>query len=59
MAAQQIGEDRFKRFSYYCFMYNQAFGITRYSEGWGDDYRWRFLPDPPMNWRGTPMIWRG
>ena len=40
-------------------MYNQAFGITRYSEGWGDDYRWRFLPDPPMNWRGTPMIWRG
>jgi len=43
-------------------LYNdfKAFGITRYSEGWNDtDYRWRFLPEPPGNWWGTPMDWRG
>jgi hypothetical protein len=38
----------------------KTFGITRYSEGWNDtDYSWRFLPEPPANWWGTPMDWRG
>ena len=38
----------------------QAFGITRYSEGWSDtDFHWRFLPEPPAVWWGTPDTWRG
>ena len=38
----------------------REFGITRYSEGWNDtDYKWRFLPEPPADWWGTPETWRG
>ena len=38
----------------------KAFGITQYREGGGTaNYNWRFLPDPPPNWWGTPMDWRG
>jgi len=38
----------------------KSFGITRYSEGWSpDNFGWRFLPEPPDNWWGTPMDWRG
>ncbi|MCL2514206.1 MAG: DUF4838 domain-containing protein, partial [Oscillospiraceae bacterium] len=36
------------------------FGITRYKEGWNDtDYSWRFLPEPPDDWCGTPETWKG
>jgi len=38
----------------------KAFGITRYREGWSDtSFGWRFLPEPPDSWWGTPMDWRG
>jgi len=38
----------------------RAFGITQYREGGGtENYNWRFLPEPPANWWGTPMDWRG
>ncbi len=43
-------------------LYNdfKAFGITRYREGWKpDDLSWRFLPEPPADWWGTPADWRG
>ena len=43
-------------------LYNdfKAFGITQYREGWSaTSFGWRFLPEPPPNWWGTPMDWHG
>lgn len=37
----------------------KGYGVTRYSEGWDETYRWRFLPEAPADWWGTPLDWRG